>query len=132
MNGAEYVKNYYRLEEDSDISHYESTSMNFSLRMPADKLALFDALANRFRSSRNSLAGEILSKFAMDAFAELSQKDRRKIAVKADELAEAYYQKIGVTVDTSGFQGMADIYDRIDAEREAAKVDKESTQENAA
>lgn len=98
MNGSEYVKQYYQVEEISEVALHEAISMNFSLRMPADQLALFDALAHRFRTSRNGLASEILEQFAKDAFAELKNSDRRKVAEKADELGRAYFEKLGVDV----------------------------------
>jgi hypothetical protein len=114
MNGSEYVKKYYKIEEISDIALHDAISMNFSLRMPADQLALFDALAHRFRTSRNGLASEILEQFAKDAFAELNKSDRRKVAEKADELGKAYFEKLGVDVYNDVHQRNAGAWERAE------------------
>ena len=114
MNGSEYVKQYYRIEEISEVALHEAISMNFSLRMPADQLALFDALAHRFRTSRNGLASEILEQFAKDAFAELTKSDRRKVAEKADELGKTYFEKLGVDVYNGIHQRNADAWERAE------------------
>lgn len=123
MNGSEYVKEYYQIEEISEVALHEAISMNFSLRMPADQLALFDALAHRFRTSRNRLASEILEQFAKDAFAELKKSDRRKVAEKADELGKAYFEKLGVDCYNDIHQRNAGAWDRAETIQLSDKED---------
>lgn len=125
MNGSEYVKHYYQIEQVSEIALHDAISMNFSLRMPADQLALFDALAQRFRTSRNGLASEILEQFAKDAFAELNKVDRRKVAEKADELGRTYFEKLGVDVYN-------DVHQRNASAWERAETIQATSKENAA
>lgn len=125
MNGSEYVKHRYQIEEhmEDNVAYREASSMNFSLRMPAEQLALFDALAQRFGESRNSLASEILGRFAKDAFAELCKADRRKVAEKADDFGKAYFDKLGITGYDRTHQHNADAFDKWD-ELKAAEEDK--------
>jgi hypothetical protein len=84
---------------------HEAFSKTFSVKMDIDRVAMLQAICDRFNQSVSGFAGEILGNHVDVLFTELTTKDRLDLAIKADDIARKMYDKIGAKVESSNGDG---------------------------
>ncbi len=90
--------------EESEEMH-EAFSKTFSVKMDIDRVAMLQAICDRFNQSVSGFAGEILANHVDVLFTELTPEDRSDLAIKADDIARKMYDKIGAKVESSNGDG---------------------------
>ena len=85
-SGKNFVDAHYEAEEAESWMQFEESKQHAaSVRLPTDTVALLDALAERFRTSRNSIISDFVRSEAMAAFQSLSEQDLFSVALAADK-----------------------------------------------
>lgn len=85
-SGKYFVDNSYEAEDAEDWMKFEESRQHAaSVRLPIDTVALLDALAERFRTSRNSIISDFVRAETLSAFKALSEQDLVSVALLADK-----------------------------------------------
>lgn len=100
MNPEKMIKGLYKMEQDESV--VECQEVKITLRLPAKDAALFNAIANRFNSSRFDIVQPILHGAAETMFQSLTPEDRRSVAVFADSEINDFMKKQGATISRVG------------------------------
>lgn len=85
-SGKNFIDANYEAEEAENWMKFEESKQHAaSVRLPTDTVALLDALAERFRTSRNSIISDFVRVETMAAFQSLSDQDLFSVALAADK-----------------------------------------------
>jgi len=101
---SKIIKELYALEDSIDTHEIQSSKL--TVKAPVHTVAMFNALAARFQTTRFNLIEPILKEAAEEMFAALSDKDKKELAAIADAESTELLCKSGkMEINSVGIAG---------------------------